>query len=399
MNDLATPSEMGAQRSRFIAAFVAVTFGLACIACGAQPSPITSSASSLHGESITGVPGGFRATAFDATRNCLWIMTRYFQQAGVPLVDVTEFDIDTGSTRSPLRGLSGSGFIQGSIAVDAAGIVWMSWGRTLTRFDPSSNTIHSWPLPNPTGIKVTPEHRGLDGNAVALAISTSDIWVAVNSVQAVFDFNPGLSTWDKTIGLAFAPNLMTRLTVSRAGILAINGIGGTKAPVMALISTSTGATLFSQAGVTDYFFLDDDRFVYLDVSKGLIRRTISTGVSVPTATDIPASGRPDLTVDGFGNIWFSMTAYKSVGIGKVSPTTGQISTYLFPQSTTQPTGALMCPGPAFQCNSALVFDPEVQSIVVDPRNNLWVTTAVPGVNGDPNFTAPAAALYELPAGA
>jgi streptogramin lyase len=392
--------KMRAHQSRFAAAFVAaaVVFGLLCTACGAPPSPTSSSASSLRGESVTGVPGGFRATAFDASRNCLWIVTRYFKQAGVALVDLTRFDINSGTASSPLRGLSGSGFIQGSVAVDSAGIVWMGWGRTLTRFDPSNNVTHSWPLPETTGAKVTPEHAGLDGNAVAIAISSSDIWVALNSVQAVFDFNVGLSTWDKTIDLSFAPNLMTRLTVSPSGILAINGIDARSTPMMALISTSTGATLLSQAGVTDYVLLDDDTLAYLDVSNGLIRRTISTGVSVPAATGMPASGRPELAVDGFGNIWFSMTAYKSVGVGKVSPSTGEISTYPFPQAASQPTGALMCPGPAFQCDAALVFDPEVQSIVVDASNNLWVTTAVPGVNGDPNFTAPAAALYELPAG-
>ncbi len=365
--------------------------------CGAPPAQQAAAIPAWRAESLTGVPGGFRATAYDAMRDRLWILTRYFHQAGVPLVDLTQFDIATGSTASPLKGLSGSGFIKGSLEVDSAGKVWMTWGRSLIRYDYVTNSTQSWTLPAlPPDVEVLPEHPGLDGNAVGMAINGNQIWLVANSVEAVFRFNISLSKWDKYIKLPLAPNLMSRLTFSSSEELGVNGVDASRTPIMAIINASTGTVAHFQTHVIDYAVLGDGRLVFADDEQNLDRLDSSAAGPVRAATGLPFAGRPYLVFDRTGNLWFSMSAYKSVGIAELSMSTGQVMTFPFPQPTTAPTGALTCPGPSFGCNSSLVFDPDVQTILVDSRNNIWVTTSVPGLNGDPNFTAPAAALYELP---
>lgn len=368
---------------------------LMCLACGAPPENQGTTTPSWRSESLSGVPGGFRATAYDPTRNELWILTRYFRPAGVPLVDLTRFDMSSGDSSSTLVGLSGQGFIKGSIAVDSAGIVWMSWGRTLFRYNPDVNSTKSWALPAlPSDVRVVPEHAGLDGNVVSMAVDGTHIWVAVNSIEAVFRFDSIRSTWDEHQNLPLVPNLATRLTLSSSGELIVNGVDSSQTPAMAVISASMSVVEL-KTHATDYVVLTDGSVVYSDDQQNLIRLSSSAQASAGTGTGVPLAGRPNLAVDRLGDIWFSMSANKSVGVGEYVPVTGRIELFPFPRSATPPSGALTCPGPSFNCNSSLVFDPDVQSIVVDDSNNIWITTSVPGVGGDPNFAPPAAALYEF----
>lgn len=374
---------------------ICLTTGLVTASCGSYQPSAPNVGPSWQAESLPGVPGGFRATAFDSTRNSLWIVTRFFRRAGEGLATLTRFNIASKSSTGSLLEVPANGFIRGSVALDSKGFVWMTWGRVLLKYDPDTNTSRSWPLPNPPGIVVRSEDPALDGNAVALAVGTNnEVWVVANSVDAIFGFDSTRAVWDRTVPLSLSPTLFTRVGIMGTGQLTVNGVlkGGT--PVLAVVNPVSGVVSSLQPRVRTYVLAGTDSAVYEDDSFRLGRLAISGGDFTTISPALPVAGDPALAVDGLGNVWFSMAAYRSVGVGKIDPISASVTPYPLPQAASISTGAIPCPAPP--CHSA-IFDPKIQSIVVDSNNNIWVTTSVPGVGGDASFAPSASALYELPA--
>ncbi len=111
----------------------------ASISCGQYRAPdlTVGSPDQWQMVDLPGVSGGSRAAAYDPGRDCLWILTRYFRQAGHPQVSLTQLNVRTHAATSIPLSISAAGFIQGSIIVDPSEHVWMSWGRNLVAYDPS----------------------------------------------------------------------------------------------------------------------------------------------------------------------------------------------------------------------------------------------------------------------
>ena len=355
----------------------------------------------MQGQSIAGLPSGIRATAFDPSRDCLWIFSRYFREAGVPLLTLTRFNITDRSAVSTPIPSSADGFIRASVAVDLKGDVWMAWGRTLARYDPTANSTRFNALPAMSGVTVSPEDPSLDGNSVAIAIADdSAVWLVANSVRGVFRFDPSTDTWSKAVGLPLAPTTLTRIAFAKPGSLIVNGVTDGTTPGLAIVDTVLGTAYLLPAHARDFAVVSSNVAVYVDERGAFVSLDLSTRNSSQVAATAPVSGVPDLAEDGYGNIWFSMTAYRSVGIGRITAGSDAIAVYPFPRGSSPATSGpvLSCPAPP--CDAPLgMFDPQLQSIVADSSNNIWITSGVPGLHGDPALTTSAAPLYELPAGA
>jgi streptogramin lyase len=168
---------------------------------------------------------------------------------------------------------------------------------------------------------------------------------------------------------------------------------------MAVVNVITGTNSLLHPRVTDYAVVTGTTAVYLDDRKNFSKIGLFGGSPLSLASNAPTAGFSYLTTDRSGNVWFSMAAPKSVGLGRIAPDAGTIVVYPFPRVEPQGGGAIACPAPSLQCDaSAMPFDPGIQSIVIDGNNDVWVVTSVPGAGGDPDFNAPASSLYELPAG-
>jgi streptogramin lyase len=354
----------------------------------------------MKAQTIVGLAGGARATAYDQSRDALWILSRSFHQAGTAILTLTRFNIADGTYKTVPIQESSDGFIRASTAVDADGEVWLAWGRSLTQFDPATGRTTSWALPETTHVKVSPEDPALDGNTVAIAVESIDsIWLAENSVEGLFHFIPDAGRWQE-FPLPLAPTTLTRVQMIKPNLLLINGVLEGAIPALSTVDTRSGKAVLLSAHARDVAVLSGDAAIYVDEHGVVGTITISTGASSRIPVTVPASGRPELTTDAQGNVWFSMFANQSVGVGKLRVDSGEIQLYPFPQGSPVATGGpvLSCPGAP--CNARpSVVNPQLQSIVVDANNNVWITTAVAGSSGDVGNATSASPLYEVPAGA
>ncbi len=383
------------QTSAFICLAV-ISFGSACGPLVSNQTPTATSG--WHAERLAGVPGGFRAVTYDASRNCLWIVTRTSVQADVLKVRLTRFNISDGSTVPSLLELPTTGAAKGSVAVDSQGLVWLTWGRTLIRYDPDATATQSWALPVLSSVRVHPSvDPVLDGNAVALAVAgDGEVWLAAQAEQALFGFNPTLAAWDRNIPLPVVPTPGTRLSVLKPGLLTLNALQGAF-PVMAVVSTTTSGVSVLPPHVGTYVLVGTNEAVYLDENRSFGKLDLISGQSTMLASSAPLGGAATPAVDLAGNLWFSMVAYHSVGIGKLNLTSGVITSYPFPAVVGASPAGGSCPTTAFHCvNPDAVFNPDVQAIVVDGSNNVWVINRLPDTGPPtPSVISP---MYELPAG-
>jgi hypothetical protein len=264
----------------------------------------------------------------------------------------------------------------------------------------------------------------LDGYGVALTVGLDgEVWLAAEGYRALFGFNPTVGTWDRTIPLPLIPTGATSLAVPTAGIVTINGIktvgGPTPEPkaasqsrtgrsagfgVLLLVNTTTNVFTVLPPHVFTYVPVDGNNVVYVDDTGAFFRLDLSSGQSTLLASKAPMNRFLPLAVDKAGNIWFSMVAFRSVGVGRLNQSSGAITTFPFPyiQDPGQKLSGspsplnLPCPAP-FHCISSFdVFDPEVQAIVIDAGNNVWVIDRQPDTGAPgPSVVSP---IYELRVG-
>jgi hypothetical protein len=367
------------------------------VSCGSPTQYGPSQTWSWGSDNIAGLPGGLRAATFDRSRDCLWILTRYFQQAGVPLVLLSRFNIADGSSTASVVQLAGQGYIRGSLQVDSSGMVWMTWGRSLFSFNPTNGSTTTWPLPDLTSIPSNPVDPGLDGNAVALAIdSSNEVWVAANSVEGLAGFSPAQARWNHLLSLPVAATQFTRIDATESNVLIVNGVrpGGSQA--MASVNTTSNQISVWSADARTYVRAGNNEAVFEDSHGDIGKVDLSNGQTSALSTRIPVAGDPALASNGSGGVWFSMSQYRSVGVGRLDVASATAALYPLPQAVTASSGGPVLTCPAVPCNNAgAVFDPQIQSIVIDGRANVWVMTGVPGTGGDESFTTPDAPIYEL----
>jgi streptogramin lyase len=351
---------------------------------------------------IAGMPGDFRGAVYDPSRDCLWIVSRYGKDAGAEGVRLLRLNVADKNTFRTSVDLPGDGFIKGLVAVDQAGKVWMAWGRTLAEYDPDTEATRSWTRPPYTGLWPA-DGAGLYGNMVGLAIDPSgEVWLAAYEVSAVFGFNPVTTSWDRTVNLPFLPTDETTLAVAGQGILAVSGVtaDGKFTPELALVTTSTRAVKMVPTHGTDYQLTRSDRAVYTDHEGNLGELSLTDGTSTILASTAPIFRNPTVhfTIDNSGNIWFSMAAYRSIGVAMLDTTTGVITRFPFPyidrpgQASTTPN---TCPTGAFDCIPPdAIFGASIDALVVDSHGDLWVITEV-GSHADPTSLAIPSPIYEL----
>src|SRR5919204_1689948 len=355
------------QALRFSTVATAVCLLIGCGAPLAQPS---GPAPTWNQFSLPNLPPGFRAAAYDHSRNSLWILNDQLgAQNGHSVVSLWRFDLATHSLVATPLAMNGDAFIRGSVLVDAQNDIWLGWGRTLVEFNPDASSTRSWALPGYSEAL----HQNLsvsDGNLVALGIDgAGEIWAATLNVKALFGFSPAIEKWDRTIVLSFLPNDTTRVAPLPGGRVAVNGAvatSPTSTPIRVLvhINTTSGAIRVLGPRAIDYVEFNNGRLLFVDdrFDAGVVN---SSGDQLSAvATGLAVAHDPHLAA-GASKAWFSMQAFRSIGVARLDLVTGAVARYAFPYI--QNPGSPVpndCPPTAVPCiPSGAGFYPPTQAIV------------------------------------
>src|SRR6266702_6747781 len=372
----------------------------ASISCGQYRAPdlTVGSPDQWQMVDLPGVSGGSRAAAYDPGRDCLWILTRYFRQAGHPQVSLTQLNVRTHAATSIPLSISAAGFIQGSIIVDPSEHVWMSWGRNLVAYDPSDGLMGSWVLPAASSASVVHTAPQLDGNSVAMSrTSDGEVWVVAHGVQAAFGFNAANRKWDRMVNLSLSPYQSTRLAAIGTDVLALNGLGAGGESMLGSVTISTGQFETIAPSVVNFVVVGSGAVVYEDGAHGIDKIDLASRHVSHLRATIALAQASVLSVDPAGNAWVAVVTLKSVGLARIDTATGSADVHPFPPIPIPSGSREACL--AQRCQQPSVLDPSIQSIVFDKARDVWVITAVPGTNADPNlvFRIAATPVYELTA--
>ena len=375
---------------------------LLILSCGSVSNSADST--SWQAVDLPGQPSGLRGVAYDPKRDCLWIITRAPDSNGLPFVTLARLDVSGAHKVTPTRvHLLGDGYIAGQVATDSRGNVWMAWGKTLAEYDPDTQSIESWPIPVTEALLVDSSNPGVDANALAMTMDSSgEVWIAAHTVTALFGFNIASKVFDRVVPISITPVRVTKLVARPDGTLMINGLKGQAISgplVLAEVSVSTGSTQIVSDSVADYAVAPSGLIVVLDESNRLAEMDMSSGATNVLASQAPIANPSQLVVDSAGDVWFAMIATRLVGIGRVSGSTGALTTYPFPQPavTASASAALPACDPlgGRNCSTAApVFDPRIQAICLDGQGHIWVVTRMSG-SGDPNSFVAMSPVYEL----
>jgi hypothetical protein len=320
------------------------------------------------------MPAGLRATVFDPSRNCLWILTRFFREAGAPLATLTAFNVGTGSVDLSGMELPAQGFIRGNIALGANGVVWMAWGKTLVSYDPNSRVTKSWSLPVVTNVVVDAVSPVFDGNIVALAIaSNNEIWTVAHGVHALFGFNPSTTMWDRQVPLPLSPTVFSHLAFSSQTNILVDGLEPGPVSALAAVDITSGRASELATSIRAYAGAGNNTAIFVDDANALGVTSLATGSRNMVNVTVPATPDPHLAVDEAGNGWLTLT---TIGVGKLAVGSIAYTAYPLPQILSH--GSLACGVPPCQPGSVVAIDPQIQSITFDHSGDVWVTTSLQG---------------------
>ena len=372
---------------------------------------------------LPGTHSGFRAAAYDAVRDCLWIITKVPQQIGSThdTVALTRMNIADRSTVSVLS-MPATGYLNGFVAVDARGMVWMSWGKLLIEYNPDSKRVQSFGFPAASSVShassartavVHPEGSGTDGNAVAMTIGPdNEIWILVNSVQAVFGFNPATGTWDRFARVPLDPVFSSRLAAAgperlvMSGVVIVHALYGDS--YIAVIDTANGTSTVLPPKASSFSLVEGNTAVYAEPTGNLgefnlAKVNLSNGSMTTLVAKAPIADPAAFVTDASGRVWFSMFGYWTIGIARLDPLTGALKSFPFPfvKHPGTPVPVISsCPSrteafshciPQYADPQDLYGNPEVQQLVIDKKGNVWVITAV-AASDDPNAGGPRQAM-------
>lgn len=363
---------------------------------------------------LPGMHSGLRAAAYDAGRNCLWIITKQPPTLAVThdTVTLNRINLADRSATPSLLTMPANHYLTGSIAVDARGRVWMSWSKFLIEYDPDSKGVQTFKFPAESSVarasgartaRVHPEGSGTDGNSVAMTIGPDgEIWLLVNSVYAVFGFNPTSASWDRMVSVPLDPVYSSRLVAAGPGRLVMSGVVIVHAlygdSYIAVIDTVSGKSWVLAPKIEGFGLIDNNTAVFAGVTSrpgefNLGKVNLTDGSTTQLVAKAPLSfftAPTAFVTDAPGRVWFSMVGYWTVGIARLDPSTGAIKEFpfAFVKHPGSPVPVISsCPSPPnlpYHCfpqyadPSALFGDPEVQQLVIDMKGNVWVITAQPG---------------------
>jgi hypothetical protein len=358
---------------------------------------------------LPGMHSGFRAAAYDAGRNCLWIITRQPPTLAVThdTVTLNRVNLADRSATPSLLSMPATGYLTGMVGLDAGGKVWMSWGRLLIEYDPDTNGVQTFKFPvestvsRASSARIAEVHTdggsGTDGNAVGMAISSdNEIWVMVANVQAVYGFNPATASWDRIVRVPLNPG--SKLVAAGPGRLVMSGdviVRGQGTQYLAVIDTTSGRSSVMPPKVDTFSLIDDNTAVYAeptsklgDFSFGKVN--LSDGSTTTLLAKVPVSYTGTFVTDASGRVWYPFIGSWTVGIARLDPSTGAIKEFPFSYvkhpGTPEPVIS-SCPSPRelmdrcfpqYKDPTAVRGDPEVQQLLVDKKGNVWVITAQPG---------------------
>jgi hypothetical protein len=361
---------------------------------------------------LPGMHSGFRAAAYDAGRNCLWIITRQppLVADGRDTVTLNRLNLADRSATPSLLSMPATGYLTGMVGLDAGGKVWMSWGRLLIEYDPDTNGVQSFRFPVESTVSRASSARiaevhpdggsGTDGNAVGMAIgSDNEIWVIVANVQAVYGFNPATASWDRIVRVPLDPaGPWSRLVAAGPGRLVMSGVvivRGNGTPHLAVIDTASGRSSVMPPKVDSFGLIDDNTAVYTEPTNklgelSLGKVNLTDGSTTTLIAKAPVNYLSTFVTDASGRVWFPFIGSWNIGIARLDPSTG--ATREFPFSYVKHPGTpepviSSCPSPRgfmdrcfpqYRDPTAVPGDPEVQQLVVDKKGNVWVITAQPG---------------------
>jgi len=229
------------------------------------------------------------------------------------------------------------------------------------------------------------------------------VWGAADKVAAVFGFNPATRKWDRVIHLPWFPYYSTTLATPRPGVLTINGQRTRDDKVyyamFASIDSTTGRVRTFPQSVVNYVVINEHEVIVMDPSANLSNVNLDTGIATLLAKDAPVccmTGRPRFATAGDGRVWFGMVGTPVEGLGVLDPATGAMDFFSFPHPNfSPPPSSAPCPSGAFHCvPPGTVRGMEMEAVIVDKRQDVWVVNEFPGLH-NPNNAAWIAPIVEL----
>lgn len=395
-------------RSHAIHAAVAACIlfsSLAVASCGRPFSQSTSSASPQATWKTFTIPTlaqGARAAAFDSSRDSIWILTDALgANRGHSVVSLAEFNVKNQIATPTAFSMNGDDYLVGQVAIDASHDVWVGWGHTLARYKPESQSVDTWPMPtSPRAAR--PPLTVSDGRLVSMSIATDgEVWTASLNVAGLVGFNPGTKRWDRQVDLPIFADMTSRIIERTAGHMLINGRADQTTSTQKLldVNVGTGVSTDLQMAARDYAISANGEMVYVDRSNAAMKSSPSIGSVAGLATRLPIANSPNLTPDSRNRVWYNMLGYRSVGIGSIDVVTGAVALFPFPyidHPGVPLPSVTPCKVQVGCISSDSVFDPDVQALVVDGQDDVWVLTRVSGAIS--SLSSPSG-VYEMLGGA
>ena len=399
------------RRGLALAACMVMLLAAGCQATGQRPAaqPSVPTESRWQQVDLPQMPQGTRKAVYDSSRDCVWIVSQVPPQvAGAQeYVTITRVDASTRAVMQTNLHLDAVQFYIARIALDSDYTLWMAWDRKLVHYDPSTNAVESFALPSFASFGVHVSLYSGEGNFVAITVdSKGEVWVAADKVAAVFGFNSATHKWDRVIHLPWFPSEDTTLAEPRPGLLTANGWRSPDSKAyfntFARIDTATGRLTPIAQPVSDYFVISDHEVLFLGQNRApLFKLDIDTGVATRLVSELPVdtlNGRAQFALSRDGHLWFGMVGYRTFGLGELDMASAGVNTFPFPYID-QPGKHLPddCPTGAIDCvPSSAVGIGEIEAVIVDAHQNVWVVTDWPSVN-DPDNRRSMTPVVELKA--
>ena len=358
---------------------------------------------------LPGVYSGWRAAAYDPSRDCLWIVTRVW--ADTDHVTLTRLNLADHSVVQTGLQLDANDWEGAWVVVDAQDKVWMAWGKTVYAYEANTNSLTRFVMPAFERFGLHPSLYSMDGRMHGLARDSSgELWMVYSRVAAIFGFNPSLGKWDRVIKMPWFP--YGTIAFPRPGVLTINGSRSPDGKAIyykfAEVDVATGRLREYSADIAQYTLADAHTVVFTDWRNNLGRLDLDTG----EITILDGEAGIDLGASQFGGgdgyVWFAM----GTGVGKVDVASGVMTQYEFPAvvpttpvpNTCVPphvpldSGRRTCPLPCPSGVASCIPKPwipsaQVYALTFDGKGNIWAVTDQAGSQESANSSLrPNAAL-------
>lgn len=146
------------------------------------------------------LPAGDRAVAFDALRNSIWVLTQLGDSGvatGYRALELDEVNLSTQAvTKHPLP-VDSKGWTEGVVHIASDGSVWLGWGFTVARFDPTTATETQWAIPKTPTSADTDD--GITGHLYGMAVSNAGdkVWVLLGHTSEIEGLTVRTGGWSQ----------------------------------------------------------------------------------------------------------------------------------------------------------------------------------------------------------